>query len=321
MTRERRQSNGRLRIGMPFAAVHVALVTLVFVGWSPLAVAFAATTYLVRAVAVTVVFHRGLAHRSFRMPRWLQGVGAVVATTAGQRGPLWWVAHHRRHHRYTDTANDPHSPVTGGFWWGHVGWLFEERNQATDLEVVRDLAAFPELRLLDRCHHAVTVGLAAATFGLGAMLARLDPTLRVSGVQFLIWGFCLPTVALWHATFAVNSFGHRFGRRRFATPDGSRNLWWVALLTLGEGWHNNHHRFPRNARQGLGRWELDPSWWLIWAMGRLGLAGEIRTVSANRAASAGGHAVPARRPPYADSTAATSARASPPAHRTPKRAA
>ncbi len=312
---------GRLRVGLPFAAVHLAIPAVVLVGWSAAAVVFAGALYVVRALALTVVYHRGLAHRSFAKPRVVQAAGAAVATTAGQRGPLWWVAHHRRHHRRTDTDGDPHSPIADGFWWSHVGWLFEPRHQPTDLEMVGDLADLPELRFLDRWHHGLTITLAAATFATGAALGRLDPALGVSGPQFFVWGFCLSTVALWHATFAVNSFGHRFGRRRFATRDASRNLWWVAALTMGEGWHNNHHRFPRSARQGLGPLELDPSWWVIKAMGRLGLARQIHEVPADRWATLRAGLVGQRRSRRTVSSALASAVASVPAQRAPSRSA
>jgi stearoyl-CoA desaturase (Delta-9 desaturase) len=319
--RHRPVGSGRLRIGLPFLAVHLSVLAVVLVGWSVTAVVVATVLYVVRALAITVVYHRGLAHRSFRMPRAVQAVGSLVATAAAQRGPLWWVAHHRTHHRRTDTEGDPHSPVAAGFWWSHLLWLFDERTQATDRAAVPDLASFPELCLLDRWHHVVTAAAVAATFGAGAALHILAPGLGVTGLQLLVWGFCISTVALWHSTFAVNSFAHRFGRRRFATSDGSRNLWWVAVLTLGEGWHNNHHRFPRSARQGLSWRELDPSWWVIRAMASLGLASELRVVTAGRVAAAAGQ-VPAQwRSRRASSTAPASVVASGPDQPTPRRAA
>ncbi len=315
---------GGQHVGIPFAAIHLAMPMVFVVGWSATAAAVAVGLYAVRALAITVVYHRGLAHRSFRMPRAVQAVGATVATTAGQRGPLWWVGHHRIHHRRTDKDGDPHSPVVAGFWRAHLLWLFDERNQETDPTAVPDLAALPEMRLLDRWHHAVTAGLAAATFLTGVALARFDPALEVNGPQLFVWAFCLSTLALWHSTFAVNSFAHRFGPRRFATDDESRNLWWVAVLTFGEGWHNNHHRFPRSARQGLGRFELDPSWWVIWVMGRVGLADGIRVASSVRIATA---LTEDRKPPgqrrsrCSASTAAASAVASVPLHPAPRRLA
>ncbi|MGC8627314.1 MAG: acyl-CoA desaturase, partial [Acidimicrobiales bacterium] len=173
---------------------------------------------------------------------------------------------------------DPHSPVIDSFFHSHVGWLFKE--QAAASGNVADLARFPELRLVDRYHHIAPIVTALATFGFGAALGRLDGGLHTSGPQMMVWGFFVSTTLLYHATFSVNSVAHRFGRRRFATADASRNNGLVALLTLGEGWHNNHHRFPASTRQGLGRFELDPSWWAIRGLAALHLAGTLRPVPA-----------------------------------------
>ena len=271
-----------VRLGVPFCLVHLALLGLVLVGWSVVSVATAALLYGVRALGITVIYHRGLTHKSYRMGRGVQAVGAVVATSAAQRGPLWWVAHHRVHHRFTDRPGDPHSPVQRGLLWSHVSWMFSRANMGTDLGVVRDLAAYRELRLLDRFHHLVPVALAASLFGVGVALGHIDPALGVNGPQLVVWGFCVSTVLLWHSTFAVNSLGHRFGRRPYATRDASRNLWWLALLTMGEGWHNNHHRYPASARQGLGRFEVDPSWWTIRTLARLRLVRDVRTAPRRR---------------------------------------
>jgi stearoyl-CoA desaturase (delta-9 desaturase) len=186
------------------------------------------------------------------------------------------VAHHREHHRYTDQPGDPHSPVLDSFWYSHVLWIFESKNAETRIDLVPDLAAYPELRVIDRFEHLVPGALAVFMFAAGTLAAHFEPGLHTSGFQLLEWGFVLPTIALYHSTFAVNSVGHRFGRRRFDTPDSSRNNWLVALLVFGEGWHNNHHRFPTSARQGIGRFEIDPTWWAIRAMKMLHLARSLR---------------------------------------------
>jgi stearoyl-CoA desaturase (delta-9 desaturase) len=256
--------------------VHLGVLAIPLVGWSVLSLGVAALLYVVRALGITVVYHRGLAHRSFRMSRPVQVVGSAVAASAAQRGPLWWVANHRRHHRYADRPGDPHSPVVDGLLRSHLLWMFSDANQEFDQSAVADLAAYRELRLLDRYQHAAPVALAAGAFAAGVLVGRLAPGTGVTGPQLLVWGFCVSTVLLWHSTFAVNSLAHRFGRRRFETRDDSRNLWWLALLTMGEGWHNNHHRFPGSARHGLARREVDPSWWLISALARVGLAGDVR---------------------------------------------
>jgi len=266
----------RWRLGIPFLALHLAVIAVIFTGWTKIALLAALASYMVRALGITAFYHRCFAHRSFRVPRPVQLAGAVLGASAAQRGPLWWVAHHRQHHVYTDRAGDPHSPVVDGFWYSHVLWIFDPANAEPDMARVQDLARFPEIAFLDRYEHVVPVLCAASAFGLGAALAQWAPSLGTSGWQLLIWGFVVPTVALYHSTFAVNSLAHRFGRRRFQTADQSRNNWLISALVLGEGWHNNHHRFPNSARQGLTRFELDPTWWAIRALGALGLASDIR---------------------------------------------
>jgi stearoyl-CoA desaturase (delta-9 desaturase) len=233
-------------------------------------------SYATRAFGITAFYHRCFAHRSFRVPRAVQFAGAVLGAAAAQRGPLWWVSHHREHHLYTDRPGDPHSPVVDGFWYSHVFWIFDPDNAPTHLTRVRDLARFPELRALDRFEYVVPATVGLASFVLGTALGHLSPALGTSGPQMVTWGFVIPTVVLYHSTFAVNSLGHRFGRRRFETPDASRNNWLISALVLGEGWHNNHHRFPNSARQGIGRLELDPTWWGIRALAAVGLASGLR---------------------------------------------
>jgi stearoyl-CoA desaturase (delta-9 desaturase) len=277
------------RLGAPFLALHAAVLGVVLVGWSRAALLVALVSYTVRAFGITAFYHRCFAHRSFRVPRAVQLAGAVLGAAAAQRGPLWWVAHHRAHHRYTDRPGDPHSPVVDGFWYSHLLWIFDPANAATDLARVSDLARYPELRLLDRFEYLVPAAAASSSLALGVVLGHVDPGFRTSGAQMLVWGFVVPTVALYHSTFAVNSLAHRFGRRRFETSDDSRNNWVIAALVLGEGWHNNHHRFPASARQGLSRFELDPTWWGIRALAALGLASGLRLPPAWAFRSGGGH--------------------------------
>ena len=201
----------------------------------------------------------------------VQTLGACLGASAAQRGPLWWVAHHRRHHQRTDRTGDPHSPVIDNLASSHVLWMFAPANQTTDTEVVPDLAAYPEMRLLDRFHHVMPIADAAGVFLLGSVLQLVWPGLHTSGLQMLVFGFSISTVLLYQATFAVNSLGHTIGSRRFETKDASHNIWWLALLTLGEGWHNNHHRFPYAARAGLAVWEADMTWMALRLMARLKL--------------------------------------------------
>ena len=269
-------SKSRARVGIPFLLVHLGVLAVPFVGWSWAALGGAAVLYVTRMLGITVFYHRGFSHRAFKMTRPVQLAGAVLGAAAAQRGPLWWAATHRVHHRFTDRPGDPHSPVVDGFFQSHVGWLF--RPQAVPPDRVEDLARFPELRLVDRYHHVAPLLTASAAFGAGALLAELDTGLHTSGLQMLVWGFFVSTTLLYHATFSVNSVAHRFGSRRFATDDASRNNGLVALLTLGEGWHNNHHRYQSSARQGLGPFELDPSWWFIRALVGLRLVTAPRPV-------------------------------------------
>ena len=259
---------------VPFIGLHFACIAAVWVGYSPLALWVAVASYLLRTFAISAFFHRGLAHRSFRTGRIFQFVFAFVGTAATQRGPLWWVAHHRRHHAYADTGRDPHAPA-GGLWWSHMGWFLSRSAFDTRFERVPDLARYPELRWLNRFDLVPPILWAAAMYALGETLSTVEP--KTSGWQLVVWGYVLPTVALLHATCLVNSVGHRHGSRPFNTRDASRNNWWLALLTLGEGWHNNHHRYAASARLGLRRWEFDPTYRVLRTMQSIGLIRDLRT--------------------------------------------
>jgi len=262
----------------PFLLLHAAVALVLVVGWSPAALAVAAGWYALRMFAITAFYHRYFSHRAFRTTRALQFLFALIGSSAVQRGPLWWAAHHRRHHRHADEAADAHSPDVDGFWWSHVGWLLARGNYRTRWEEVPDLMRFPELRFLDRFDALVPLASIVAFYGLGALLERLAPGLGTDGPQMLVWGFVVSTVALYHCTFAINSLAHRVGSRPYATRDQSRNNAWLALLTFGEGWHNNHHRFPGAARQGFRWWELDLSWVGLRVLAALGLVWDLRAV-------------------------------------------
>jgi len=256
--------------------MHLACIGVLFVGVSPAALWTAATLYALRMFAITGFYHRYFSHRAFRTSRALQFGFALLGAASVQRGPLWWAAHHRHHHRHADTERDVHSP-RHGFWRSHVGWFLTARNFATDHDAVKDLGRYPELRWLDRYDIAVPVALAAALAAFGAWLG---PAYGTSAMQMLVWGFFVSTVVLFHVTVTINSFAHRFGRRRFATRDDSRNNWLLALLTFGEGWHNNHHHYPGSARQGFAWWELDLTWYLLRAMAALGLVWDLKAMPA-----------------------------------------
>ncbi|HWA36971.1 MAG TPA: acyl-CoA desaturase, partial [Burkholderiales bacterium] len=192
---------------------------------------------------------------------------ALLGASAAQRGPLWWASHHRHHHAHADEPSDAHSARQHGFAWSHAGWFLASSSFAVRMDRVRDLARYPELRWLDRFDVAVPSLLAFALLWLG--------------MEYFVWGFCVSTVALYHATFTINSLAHRYGTRRYPTRDDSRNNVWLALLTLGEGWHNNHHYFPRAARQGFYWWEFDPTYYALRALAGLGVIWDLKPVPAD----------------------------------------
>jgi stearoyl-CoA desaturase (delta-9 desaturase) len=262
---------------LPFVGLHLACLGVFWVGVSPTALIVAAALYAIRLFAITGFYHRYFSHRTFRTSRAVQFAFALIGASSVQRGPLWWAAHHRNHHRHADTAADPHSPREG-FWWSHVGWFLTRQRFRTDLARVPDLAGYPELRWLDRYDTAVPVALAVALWIAGALLERHAPSLGVSGGQLLVWGFFVSTVVLFHVTVTINSLAHRYGRRRYDTADDSRNNLWLALLTFGEGWHNNHHFFPGSARQGFRWWEIDATWYGLRLLALLGLIRDLKPV-------------------------------------------
>lgn len=263
---------------IPFAAIHLMCLGVIWVGWSPVAAGVAAGFYLVRMFAITGLYHRYFSHRSFRTSRAAQLGFALLGATCAQRGPLWWASHHRMHHQRSDEPPDVHSPRRQGFIWSHMGWITSEANFGTNLRIVHDLAGFPELRFLDRFDVLIPVATGFAMFGLGAMLEYLWPALHTSGAQMLIWGFFISTVVLLHGTFTINSLAHAFGRRRYETGDDSRNSLALALLTLGEGWHNNHHHYPAAARQGFFWWEIDITFYVLKALEAVGIIWDLRPV-------------------------------------------
>jgi len=235
------------------------------VGWSWSALAVAGALYATRMFAITGFYHRYFSHRAFKASRVAQLVFAVLGASAVQRGPLWWAAHHRKHHRHSDTELDVHSPHHHGFWWAHMGWITSPANFPTDLNEVSDFARYPELKFLDRFDILVPVVLAVTLFALG-------------GWQWLIWGFFVSTVVLFHATCLINSLAHVWGRRRYDTGEESRNNLALALVTFGEGWHNNHHKYPGSARQGFFWWELDLTYYALVVLEKLGLIRDLRPV-------------------------------------------
>jgi len=265
---------------IPFIALHLGVIAVFWVGVSTTAVVVAVALYALRMFAITAFYHRYFSHRAFRASRGAQFAFAVLGATAVQRGPLWWAAQHRHHHAHSDDDTDHHSPRRHGFLWSHMGWFMAKENFRTRLELLPDLARFPELRFLDRFDVLVPALLALGLYGLGEWLAAVRPALGTNGAQLLVWGFVVSTVVLYHATFTINSLAHRVGSRRFDTRDDSRNNFWLALLTFGEGWHNNHHFYPGSARQGFHWWEIDLTYYGLRALAAAGLVRELRPVPA-----------------------------------------
>lgn len=247
----------------PFIAVHLLCLAAFFIGfrWSYLAICL--VVCYVRMFFVTAGYHRYFSHRSFKTSRIFQFVMAFVATSSTQKGVLWWAANHRHHHRYSDTDEDLHSPTLFGFWWSHVGWILSDRYNETRVELIRDFHKFPELRWLNRCHLVPPIVLAGTLFLIG-------------GWGWLVWGFFISTVMLWHTSFTINSLSHLFGWRRYETSDTSRNNPFLALLTMGEGWHNNHHHYMASARQGFFWWEVDLTYYILLLLSRFQIVWDLR---------------------------------------------
>jgi stearoyl-CoA desaturase (delta-9 desaturase) len=256
-----------VRSSMAFFAVHLLPLLAFITGVSGVAIALFVATYFVRMFAVTGGYHRYFSHRTYRLGRVPQFALAFLGTTAAQKGPLWWAAHHRRHHRYTDRDGDPHSPREG-VWWSHVGWILCDRYNDADLSTIRDFERFPEMRFINKHDWIGPWALGITCYLIG-------------GWSGLVVGFFASTVLLWHTTFSINSLAHLVGRRPYDTKDTSRNNRFLAVLTLGEGWHNNHHRYQAAARQGFRWWQLDITYYVLVVLSWLGIVRDLRPVPAN----------------------------------------
>ena len=263
-----------LRI-IPFITLHLACFAVVFVGWSPIALIIAFAFYAIRMIGITAFYHRYFAHKAFKTTRAAQFIFALIGASATQRGPLWWASHHRHHHYHSDTEKDIHSPDTG-FLWSHMGWFLTDKYWRTRLDLIPDFARYKELVFLDRFDITVPLICIFFLYLLGYLLNLFAPNLGTNGFQMLVWGYVISTVATLHATLCINSLAHRIGSRRFNTNDTSRNNFFLALITFGEGWHNNHHRFPTSARQGIKWWEIDISYYVIKSLEKLGLVWDVK---------------------------------------------
>ena len=247
----------------PFVIVHLCLFGVIWTGVSATDFAALGIIYLVQMTAVTVGYHRYFSHKTFKTGRLFQFILAFLAQTTAQKGVLWWAAHHRDHHKHSDTEHDVHSPVTQGFVYAHLAWIFDVRHDATKFSKIRDFARFPELRFLNRFH-------LVPAFIVGWIILQ---TLGASG---LIVGFLGSIVLCWHVTFMINSLAHVWGTRPYDTADQSRNNAFLALLSCGEGWHNNHHHEMLDARLGTHWWQIDIGWYTIWCLSKLGIVSSPR---------------------------------------------
>ena len=251
-----------------FWLVQVSAFLIFFVPFSWGLLALWAVSHFLRAIGLTLAFHRYFAHRSFQMNRAARFVWTFIGTAAMQKGPLWWAGHHVNHHRYADRDGDPHSPMISGFYYAHIGWFLNDAKHdrlEKSNPVIRDFSKAPEIVWLNDFFFVPPLLLAAALFLAG-------------GMPWLVWGFCLPTMTLAHSTFAINTVNHMFGSRRFDTIDESRNNLFTAFFAVGEGWHNNHHRYQRSARNGFYWWEYDLTWYVIRLMQLIGLAWDVNAV-------------------------------------------
>jgi len=251
---------------IPFWGVHIlAIVGIAILGVSWWGIAIASMSYVPRMFFVTGAYHRYFSHRSYKTSRWFQFVLAIGCTLTAQKGPLWWAAHHRQHHKLSDKPGDLHSVIQQGFWWSHMGWILSTDLEDTDYSRIKDFGKYPELRWLNTYWMLPAVAAGVLAFVIG-------------GFYGLVWAFAVPTVLCWHGTFTINSLSHLWGGRRYKTEDDSRNNPVLAIVTMGEGWHNNHHHYQVSARQGFFWWEYDVTFYILRALSVVGLVWDLHGV-------------------------------------------
>ena len=249
---------------IPFILVHLGCFAAIWTGVTWQALAICITLYWLRIFAIGAGYHRYFSHRSYSTSRAFQFVLAFMSQTTTQKSVIWWASKHRHHHLYSDTGHDVHSPRHHGFIYSHLGWIFSRKHDEPDFAKVSDLTRYPELMWL----HKVEVLPAVLLAGLCYLVA---------GWSGLVVGFLWSTVLVYHATFCINSLAHVSGRKRYVTGDNSRNNWLLAIFTMGEGWHNNHHAYQSSVRQGFKWWEFDPTYYLLRALSWTGLVWDLKT--------------------------------------------
>lgn len=248
-----------------FIVMHLMPLLLIFTGATTADWIMCGVFYFARMFFITAGYHRYFAHRAFSLNRFWQFIFAFGAQSSGQQGVLWWSGHHRQHHKYSDTEKDLHSPKQQGFWHAHVGWIFTPENRRTPIEEIKDFAKYPELRFLNKHDWIPPWILGFASYMIG-------------GWSGLVAGFFISTIILYHSTFTINSLTHKWGKPRYKTGDESKNSWILALTTLGEGWHNNHHFYQNSARQGFFWWEFDITFYILKILSWIGIVKDLRPV-------------------------------------------
>lgn len=269
-----------LKQEIAFAVVHLLPLLAIFTGATLFDWIVCAVLYVVRMFWVTGGYHRYFAHKSYKTSRFFQFIIAFMSQTSAQKGALWWAAHHRHHHRHSDTPADPHSMKIYGFWYSHIGWIVGPDFKKTDYKTIGDYSKYPELVWLNKYHVVPPIILAVVVTALGGIVngGSITQMFTHHGMSTLLIGFFLSTVILYHATFSINSIMHKFGFQRYESHDESRNSVWLALLTLGEGWHNNHHYYETSSRQGFFWWEIDITYYVLKAFSAVGLIWDLKGV-------------------------------------------
>ncbi len=263
-----------------FAIIHLMPLAALLTGVTVFDWMMCAFLYFFRMFWITGGYHRYFAHKSYKTSRWFQFVIAFMAQTSAQKGALWWAAHHRHHHRHSDTPADPHSMKIYGFWYSHIGWIVGPDFKETDFKTIGDYAKYPDLVWLNKHYLVAPTILALVVMALGGIVDGGSITTMFSAVGFsaLFIGFFLSTVIAYHGTFSINSIMHKFGNQRYQTGDESKNSIWLALLTLGEGWHNNHHYYEVASRQGFFWWEIDITYYILRGFQAVGLIWDLKGV-------------------------------------------
>jgi stearoyl-CoA desaturase (delta-9 desaturase) len=260
---------------LPMGLLHVALIGIWWTGFSWVSVGMCIFLYAARVFGITAGYHRYFSHRGYKTSRFFQAVLAFLGATALQKGPLWWAAKHREHHRDSDDPEDAHSPRQYGVFDAHVGWIYREARSNPDMDLIKDFSKYPELQWIERHQYAPGIALAVLCF-------------LIDGWTGLFVGWLLSTILVYHATFTINSLNHILGRQRYLTCDDSRNNWFLALVSMGEGWHNNHHYYPAAARNGFFWWEIDTTYYILRGFEKLRLVWNLRqppkTILANEKA-------------------------------------